>query len=667
MRLLLLDNHDSFTAILHHYLWELAGERPMLYRNDELTRDELEALDFDAAVLSPGPGHPANVRDFGVCRDLLELFPNKPVLGVCLGMQGLAHFAGARVVPWAGAVHGRPSRIVHEGTGLFRGIPSEFTAIRYHSLVVDPESLPSNVFVTSRAKEDGQIMSIAFADRPWFGAQFHPESLGTQYGMELLANFLDLAKPGRTDVPNRARRESMSTLTSENSSVTVPYVSLSWRDPAETFMRFFKKSPVAFWLDGEHARPDSGWRSTVMGRADRLIESGTGSVRRIFETVSSSREAPWQGYRGGPIGQFDYECDSAWNALPSAASPTGRWMLPDGWLAFDHATRNVYAAWEGSAPPVWLQSVIDAWDESASLPKKSEPTPSPARAALPAFDQWKPRRSEEIYTQNVATLQNAIARGESYEACLTHGYSVHSDADPVEVFLRLRAGNPAPYAAFLSFPDVRILSASPELFLEASSTGVLRSRPIKGTRRRGTDAVSDQTLRADLESSEKDAAENRMITDLTRNDLARVCLPGSIEVPAFLRIEEHPAVFQLVSEVHGRRAPGKNAWDALVACFPGGSMTGAPKERTMEILRKVEGAPRGIYSGALGYLTDGGAFVLSMVIRTLVDEGGNWSIGCGGAVLSDSDPAAEWREATVKARSVIDAASDGKSGIQPGR
>jgi para-aminobenzoate synthetase len=137
MRILLIDNHDSFTAILGHYLWELAGDRPLLFRNDEISRDELEALEFDAAVLSPGPGHPANVRDFGVCRDLLELFPDKPVLGVCLGMQGMAHFAGARVAPWAGARHGRPSRILHDGTGLFRGVPPEFAAVRYHSLVVE--------------------------------------------------------------------------------------------------------------------------------------------------------------------------------------------------------------------------------------------------------------------------------------------------------------------------------------------------------------------------------------------------------------------------------------------------------------------------------------------------------------------------------------------------
>jgi para-aminobenzoate synthetase len=191
---------------------------------------------------------------------------------------------------------------------------------------------------------------------------------------------------------------------------------------------------------------------------------------------------------------------------------------------------------------------------------------------------------------------------------------------------------------------------------------MLRSRPIKGTRRRGSNADSDAASRDDLARSEKDAAENRMIVDLTRHDLARSCLPGSVAVPEFLRIEEHPAVFQLVSEVRGRRAPGISAAATVAACFPGGSMTGAPKERTVELLARLEKEPRGIYSGSIGYFTRGGAFTLSMAIRVLENRGRAWRVGCGGAILADSDAASEWREAVVKARSVIDAAG----GMPPG-
>jgi para-aminobenzoate synthetase len=667
MRLLLIDNHDSFTAILRHYLWELSGERPLLYRNDELTRDELEALDFDAAVLSPGPGHPANVRDFGVCRDLLELFPGKPVLGVCLGMQGMAHFAGGRVIPLPGALHGRPTRIRHDGSGIFSGLSPEFTAIRYHSLVVDPESLPPDIHVTATSVEDDQIMGVRFAGRPWFGVQFHPESVGTEHGMRLLENFLDIAKPGRARPA--ARTESPRKTESARSTPALPFRELPWREPAGVFARHFAGSDNVFWLDtplptlpppwGERG----GWRTAVMGRAEETHEfRDWNSFARWIGSLDlrEGRDAPWQGYRGGPVGQLSYELhrDTLDLRAPvpelveGPGEPLARWLLPEAFLAFDRAGRKAYAAWEKDAPPAWLQSVIDAWDDSPVVPRA---------ATLPAFDAWASLLSPDEHAERVAALQDAIARGETYEACLTHAYSVESGADSAAVFLRLRARNPAPYAAYLAFPGVRVLSASPELFLEASPDGMLRSRPIKGTRRRGGDAASDRALRDDLARSEKDAAENRMIVDLTRHDLARSCRPGSVEVPEFLRVEEHPAVFQLVSEARGRLAPGVTATDAIAACFPGGSMTGAPKERTVEILSALEKEPRGIYSGAIGYLTRGGAFTLSMAIRVLENRGRRWRAGCGGAVLADSDAAAEWREAEVKARSVIDAAGGGGS------
>jgi anthranilate synthase/aminodeoxychorismate synthase-like glutamine amidotransferase len=192
MQILLVDNHDSFSAILCHYLWELTGNRPLFHLNDALTREELKALRFDAAVLSPGPGHPSRPRDFGICADLLELYPQLPILGVCLGHQGLAEFGGGKVVPLHQARHGRPSTIRHDGKGLFKRLPQGFQAIRYHSLVVEKESLPENVQITAQSEEDHQIMGLRFRDRPWYGVQFHPESIGTEHGKELLSNFLGM-------------------------------------------------------------------------------------------------------------------------------------------------------------------------------------------------------------------------------------------------------------------------------------------------------------------------------------------------------------------------------------------------------------------------------------------------------------------------------------------
>jgi para-aminobenzoate synthetase len=681
MRLLLIDNHDSFSAILHHYLWIVGGERPLLFRNDELTRDALDDMAFDAVVLSPGPGHPASVRDFGICRDILELYPDMPILGVCLGMQGLAHFAGARIVPLEGALHGRPSWIAHDGTGVFRGIPDELTAIRYHSLRVDPDSLPSNIRVTARAVDDGCVMGLSFTDRPWHGVQFHPEAFATEYGQELLANFLDLAQPGRvnpgltlaTDRGARLGDTPRPTTTPPNSPLPVPstmvaHVELPWRDPAVQFVRYFSNVTHSFWLDGP------AWGATIMGRAERIHNFSEWAVWKQWIdslALNHERTAPWTGYRGGPVGQLGYELyqetlifDQA-GVAPNVGQPLARWLLPDGYLVFDPTVQKVWAAYEGERPPSWLSEIIDAWDEA---PRAPHPAAAHSVDVLPPLHAWQSRLREPEYVARVALIQDAIAAGETYEACLTHAFTVTTDrgeVDPLAVYLRLRLRNAAPYAAYFSFEGLDLLSSSPELFLE-SSEGLLHSHPIKGTRRRGADRDADRALRDDLATSPKDAAENRMIVDLTRHDLARVCEPGSVVVTKFLRVEEYPAVFQLVSDVQGRLTRAVTAPEAIAACFPGGSMTGAPKERTVEIVSSLEVEPRGAYSGAMGYLTGGGGFVLSMVIRTIehtsTPGGDLWRVGCGGAVLADSDAASEWREATLKARSVIDAVSQDRAG-----
>jgi para-aminobenzoate synthetase len=598
------------------------------------------------------------VRDFGVCRDLLQLYPDLPVLGVCLGHQGLAHFAGARVVPVPGALHGRTGRVRHGGEGIFRGLPADFEAIRYHSLAVEADSLPSNVQVTAVSVEDGRIMGLAFLDRPWHGVQFHPESIGTPSGAALLKNFLDLAAPSRA-VPAARPPGPAETRAPVPPGSPVPFRELSWRDPAEVFSGFFTEASGTFWLDGRRppASAASGWPVTVMGKAGAFFEFRDFSSLRDWMAgldLDGDRAAPWAGYRGGPVGHLAYELHRDTLGTKKepelhSGEPLSRWMLPEGYLVFDQEAARAFAAWEGEAPPGWLRTILEAWNEP--------PVPSAVSAsALPPFQEWEPLLSETEYKERVLSLQDSIARGETYEACLTHAFSARSPADARAVFRRLRERNPAPYAAWLAFPDVRILSASPELFLEISPAGVLRGRPIKGTRPRGKSAAEDAALREGLRGSVKDGAENRMIVDLTRHDFSRVCAPGSVEVPSFLEVEAHPAVFQMVSEVRGALAAGKTALDAVEACFPGGSMTGAPKERTVELLEKLEAGPRGVYSGALGWFTRGGALTLSMVIRTLENRGDRWRVGCGGAVLADSDPEAEWREAVLKARSVIDAA-----------
>ncbi len=526
--------------------------------------------------------------------------------------------------------------------------------MRYHSLVVDSESLPGNIEITAWSADDEQVMALAFRDRPWHGVQFHPESVGTEYGKELLANFLEMAKPGHRPsgplFPAGGKEKGGSPPARK-----IPFRELPWADPEAVFVRNFGEAPASFWLDGP------GWGATCMGRAESVFNLRENPLQSFQAWhgrlgLTADRQTPWSGYRGGPVGQFDYEMHRHMlkDPIPSPSEGSrgqtellGRWMIPEGFLAFDRAGRRAFAAWENQAPPMWLQKIMDAWNPSPPIPETG--------AGLPPFSKWSPRLPREKYIGRVRALQKDIAAGESYEACLTHAFSAESEADPLSVYRRLRRKNPAPYAAYFAFPDVKILSASPELFLELLRDGILRSRPIKGTRPRGRKPGEDAALREELANHPKELAENRMIVDLTRHDFSRVCALGSVRASSLFEIEEHPAVFQMVSEVQGRLDPELDFPDVFRACFPGGSMTGAPKERTMECLSAQENGLRGIFSGALGYFTGGDSFRLSMVIRTLENRGGAWRIGCGGAVLAESDPDAEWEEACLKARSVIDA------------
>ena len=619
LRTLLIDNYDSFTYNLFHLLADLLGDVPTVLRNDEWSWDQIRGAGFERIVLSPGPGRPERAEDFGVCAEVLR-HAKVPVLGICLGHQGLAALCGGRVVHAPEPVHGRTSAIFHTGVGLFKGLPQGFAAMRYHSLLVDAD-LPPELEPTAWTR-DGLVMALRHRQRPLAGVQFHPESIGSEHGRALLANFLEQA-PGRPAVS--AARPAGHLVREVRRRLHV-HALPHFPDPEAVFAAHFAGAPGAWWLDSSRAEPGLA-RYSYMGAAAGAPVHSLTELAAGLAAAPVATGAPFP-FHGGFVGYFGYE------------TGVSAFYFADKFLAFDHETRTCYAAWlDGAADEDWARYMV------APLAPLPEPPAAPPVAGVFA-------RSREQYLQDIRACLEHIRNGESYQLCLTNSLAFPFDGDPFTQYRRLRRANPAPYSAWLQFPALAIACSSPERFLRLRSDGWIESKPIKGTRPRGATPAEDDAIRRELAASEKERAENLMIVDLLRNDLGRVCETGSIHAPALLEIESYATVHQLVSTIRGRLRPGLGALDAVRAAFPGGSMTGAPKIRTVRLLAALEQAPRGVYSGALGFLSLDGAMDLNIIIRTAVFTPGYGSIGAGGGIVSLSDPEREWEEMVHKARAV---------------
>ncbi|MDT5036609.1 MAG: para-aminobenzoate synthetase [Micromonosporaceae bacterium] len=688
VRTLLIDNYDSFTYNLVHLLARVNGCPPVVLRNDDvagLRATDLTAI--DAVVVSPGPGHPAVARDFGISAWAIAQ-PDLPVLGVCLGHQGLCLGAGARIGPARDPRHGRVSAVYHDGTGLFAGLPSPFDAVRYHSLLV--YDLPANMEVLAQTA-DGLLMAARDRTRPRWGVQFHPESIATGWGGRLLANFRDLVQDNvRTSTGIRrvaaARNVAPARTPSpppDASRYRLHVRELPWPPDAEAaFAALFAADPAAFWLDSSRVIPGLS-RFSVLGGAGPLAELvsyrvGTGEVTvgrgdgtpiarhredvfSYLERCLAQRRVPDPGlpidFNLGYVGYLGYElkADCGARAAHRSAQPDAALLFCDRALVIDHETGQGWLLTISGTDDADGQATADSWlDRAAVLLRRAVPVRAPiggGTGVLPVVA----RHSTAEYADLIRRCQEQIRAGESYEICLTNMLTVPVRVDPLRAYQRLRRANPAPYAAYVKLPGVTVLSSSPERFLLIDRDGAVESKPIKGTRPRGRDAAADTRLRDELRDSEKDRAENLMVVDLVRNDLGRVCELDSVHVPSLFAIESYQTVHQLVSTIRGRLRPDSSAVDCVRAAFPGGSMTGAPKLRTLEILDRLEGGPRGVYSGALGYLSLNGAADLSIVIRTMVITADEVSIGVGGAITALSDPAAEIDESRVKAGVLLSA------------
>lgn len=461
------------------------------------------------------------------------------------------------------------------------------------------------------------------------------------------------------------------------------------------FERLFAASRYAFWLDSSRVEAgmsrwsflgDTGTTGGEVLRAEvaaghvEVLDGDGRAVRRlpgsIFEVLdarlarraapmaATSTELPFD-LPGGYVGYFGYEMKAECSSANTHRSPypDAQWIAARRLLAVDHETQTTWVVALCDKDPVscasarsWVARTAGelppggsaAGDNGSAGHGAGPSTDEPAVDPEPWLD-----RSREQYLANIAECHRALRAGESYEICLTTTLAVPFLGSALEVYLRLRRVNPAPYAAYLRFDDLEVLCSSPERFLKIGTDRTVESKPIKGTAPRSLDPARDRALAGELAESAKARAENLMITDLMRNDLGRVCEVGTVTVPTFMAVESYATVHQLVSTVRGRLRDDVSAVSAVRACFPGGSMTGAPKERTMEIIDQLEVGPRGVYSGTLGFFGPSGAADLNIVIRTAVVRSGRLSIGAGGAIVLGSDAAEEFAEMLLKVRAPL--------------
>lgn len=268
--------------------------------------------------------------------------------------------------------------------------------------------------------------------------------------------------------------------------------------------------------------------------------------------------------------------------------------------------------------------------------------------------QIHPNFEKEEYKQAVDRMIRYIIEGDIYIANMTQQLTIESEKQPLDVFYDLRKNNPSPFGRYLDFGEYQIICASPERFLKMKDRHV-NTRPIKGTRKRGETPEEDEMLRQELADSGKDKSELLMIVDLERNDLNRVCTPGSVKVTELFTVEAYATVFHLVSDIEGTLEDGKNVMDLLEATFPGGSITGAPKYRAMEIIDELEHGKRNLYTGSIGYLTLDGSCDFNIVIRTALHKNGKYHLGVGGGITAESDLEFEYEETLQKAKAILDA------------
>lgn len=424
-------------------------------------------------------------------------------------------------------------------------------------------------------------------------------------------------------------------------SIPIPY-----RADVSAYFEALRGLAWPAWLD-----------SAGMGRYDILTaapcDTKVWSAAARQENWGALRKAlgnevagvPGVPFAGGVLGYWGYDCcELAHEVIPSATPPLAAFGVYDWALQVDHFKREAaLVSW--CRVPATLHLLEEVRERLQHIR-------SPDQGCFQVSGRISTNFPRERYEEAFKKIQDYLYEGDCYQVNLAQRFCAQAEGDAYVAYLKLRSISPAPYSAFLDFPGAQILSASPERFLRVEQ-GRVETRPIKGTRRRRADPAEDARMCEELRTHPKDRAENLMIVDLLRNDLGRCCVPGSVHVPALFEIESYAQVHHLVSTVQGQLLPDAKAQDVLQACFPGGSITGAPKRRAMEIIRQLEPHAREVYCGAIGYIGFDGQMDTNIAIRTMVYSHNEIRAWAGGGIVVDSQCGAEYQETLDKASAML--------------
>jgi para-aminobenzoate synthetase len=645
-------------------------------------------------VISPGPCAP---RDAELTLAVIDYFKGKiPILGVCLGHQAIGEVFGAEVLRAKTPVHGKTSLIQHDGQGVFRNLPHPLTVTRYHSLAIARKSVPEELLITAET-DDGEIMGIRHLDFPIEGVQFHPEAILTEKGHDLLKNAIEDARAWLKE-----QQLAQSPWLIQELSLSLPPIEL---------LEAFRDCPQPFFLDSGKGYDELGgysfmgafpflqattladqvevqWTDSL--RSERIPYKDGSSLSILDELIHQFRTYNPTSFPfvGGAVGFFSYDLKDELEKLPDIAVddleiPHWRLAWYDGILVYDHVTSRYHAlacgmmetgicdsklaesrlkrvvtlaeeyAAQRSSRQLETVDSLGISDANATLDVKAA---SDLKAASVVSDpQVMAYVEKDRYLVDLQRVIDYIYDGDIYQANLTQRFKMEFRGDPFALYETLHMKNPAPFAAFLPYEDFQILSSSPERFIRIQSDGVIEARPIKGTRPRGKNPEDDENMAQELKESIKDRAELTMIIDLERNDLGRICQYGSVQVTDLIRLEKYPTVWHLVSTIVGEIKQGLNPSEILKAVYPGGSITGAPKIRAMEIIEELEPYKRGIYTGSIGYIGFDGAWDLNIVIRTLLLKDGHAYFHGGGGIVADSIPESEYEESLQKVKALAGA------------